>query len=207
MVILLRNIRRLACLMLLMMCATSTQAQKLAVKTNLLYGAYTFTPNLGVEIGLGRRITLDISGGYNPWNLKSDFDNNKKLVHWLGQTELRYWFCRRFSGHFLGIHALGSQYNIAGHELPLLFGKDSRESRYEGWTAGAGISYGYQFILGRRWNLELNIGAGYAYMRYDRYNCIHCGRKTESNTERHYFGPTRAGVSLIYIIKQGGKRR
>lgn len=33
--------------------------------------------------------------------------------------EYRYWTCERFSGHFGGIHIIGTQYNIAGHHLPL----------------------------------------------------------------------------------------
>ena len=58
-------------------------AQKAAVKTNLLYGVYTRTPNLGMEFALGDRHTLDLGGGYNPWNWKGSPGDNKKLVHWL----------------------------------------------------------------------------------------------------------------------------
>ena len=55
-------------------------AQKAAVKTNLLYDA-TSTLNLGVEFGLARRWTLDVSGNYNPWT----FSENRKMKHWLVQ--------------------------------------------------------------------------------------------------------------------------
>lgn len=175
-------------------------AQKVAVKTNLLYGGYTYTPNLSVELGLGPKSTLDLGGGYNWFNLKGTESSNKKLVHWLAQAEYRYWLCQKFNGHFFGIHALGSQYNISQHELPLLFGKGSKDYRYEGWAAGAGVSYGYQFILGKRWNLEANIGVGYARLQYDKYECKTCGDKIGSEG-RNYFGPTKAGISLIYIIK------
>lgn len=180
--------------------ATVSNAQTVAVKTNLLYGAYTYTPNLSIEIGLGKKSTLDIGGGYNPWNLQGTEQGNKKLVHWLGNIEYRYWLCQRFNGHFFGVHALGSQYNISQHELPLLFGKGSKEFRYEGWAAGAGISYGYQWVVGRRWNIEANIGIGYARLQYDKYECKNCGSKL-GNEVRNYFGPTKAGISLIYIIK------
>lgn len=174
-------------------------AQDVAIKTNLFYGGYTYTPNLGVEVALGKRSTLDIGGGYNPWNLKGSKTDNKKLVHWLGNIEYRYWLCQKFNGHFFGVHALGSQYNISQHELPLLFGKGSKNYRYEGWAAGVGVSYGYQWILGKHWNLEANIGVGYAYMEYDRYNCVKCGNKVDSPS-RNYFGPTKAGLSLIYVF-------
>lgn len=188
-------------LILFLMClATTVYSQKVAVKTNLLYGGYTFTPNLSMEIGLGRRSTLDIGGGYNPWNLKGSKENNKKLVHWLGEIEYRYWLCERFSGHFFGAHALGTQFNISQHKLPLIFGKDSDKYRYEGYGYGGGLSYGYHWILGKRWSLEAQIGVGYARLDYDKYECKTCGEKIGPET-RNYFGPTKAGVSLIYIIK------
>lgn len=173
---------------------------EVGIKTNLLYGGYTYTPNLGLEIGLGKHTTLELSGGYNPWNLDGLKNDNKKLVHWMVQAEFRYFLCERFNGHFFGVHALGGQYNIAGHELPLLLGKGSKDFRHEGSALGAGISYGYQLVMGKRWNLEFTIGIGYAHLRYDKYNCPKCGEKLGTFT-RNYFGPTKAGISLIYIIK------
>ncbi|MEG1934541.1 MAG: DUF3575 domain-containing protein [Rikenellaceae bacterium] len=178
----------------------ATAQGTLGVKTNLLYGASTFTPNLGVEIGLGKRTTLDVSGGYNWINLKAKRDNNKKMVHWLVQPEFRYFLCERFNGHFFGVHALYSEYNIGGHNLPMLLGKGSKEFRYEGTAFGAGLSYGYQLMLHKHWNLEFNIGFGYAHLSHDKYNCPSCGKKIGVET-KNYFGPTKAGVSLIYVIK------
>ncbi len=181
--------------------AVNVHAQSIAAKTNLFYAAYSFTPNLGVEWGLGGKTTLELSGGYNPWGLEGSEVNNKKTVHWMAQGEVRYWPCRRFDGHFFGVHALGSKYNISEHNLPLLFGKNSENYRYQGWAAGAGVSYGYQFLLGRRWNLELNLGVGYARMRYTQYDCDHCGDKIRTES-KNYFGPTRAGITLVYLIKR-----
>lgn len=194
--------RLLTLLILSLTVVSSAMAQgEVGVKTNLLYGAGAFTPNLGVEIGLGRRTTLDISGGYNWFNLDGKKNDNKKLVHWMVQPEFRYFLCEKFNGHFFGVHALYSQYNIGGHNLPMLFGKGSDAYRHEGWATGAGISYGYQLMLGRSWNLEFNIGVGYAQLKYDKYDCPKCGEKVGTET-KHYFGPTKAGVSLIWIINK-----
>ena len=54
-------------LLILVSLASYLRAQDIAIKTNLLYGAYTYTPNLSLEVGLGKRSTLDLGGGYNPW--------------------------------------------------------------------------------------------------------------------------------------------
>lgn len=164
--------------------------QKVAVKTNALYWATT-TPNLAVEFGLGPRTTLDVAGGYNPFT----FSDNKKLKHYLIQPEVRHWFCERFAGWFLGIHAHGGEFNVGGIG-PFTTIKDHR---YEGWFAGAGIGFGYQWVFSPRWGLEAEIGAGYAYLDYDKYPCEKCGRKLDSG-HRHYFGPTRLSISLVYNL-------
>lgn len=100
------------------------QAQEVAVKTNLLYDATT-TLNLGVEIGLGTKMTLDISGNYNPWRF-----HDYRLKHGLIQPELRYWTCEKFNGHFFGLHGFYGKYNVGG--LP--FNSNMRHNRYRAFV-------------------------------------------------------------------------
>ncbi|GAB6118864.1 DUF3575 domain-containing protein [Dysgonomonas termitidis] len=174
---------------------TPLSSPRLAVKTNLLYDATT-TFNLGLEVRLKNRYTLDIPVNYNPFT----YSGNKKLKHILVQPELRYWFCEPFFSHFIGVHALYANYNVGAIKLPLNLYPGLETGRYRGDIFGMGISYGYQWMLSPRWNIEATIGLGYAYTDYDRYECKTCGKLLESGS-RHYFGPTKAGISLIYIIK------
>ena len=179
-------------------------AQKAAIKSNLLYDATT-SLNLGLEVGLGERSTLDISGNINPWT----FSGNRKMKHWLLQPEYRIWTCSRFSGAFWGFSTHLAQYNFGGM-LPWgfhsgkMFGtienRQILDNRYEGWLAGGGVSYGYHWMLSPRWNLEASIGAGYARIHYDKYPCTNCGTKLDEG-KYNYWGVTKAAVSLIYIIK------
>lgn len=169
-------------------------AQHFAIKNNLVYDA-TLTPNLGMEVGLGKRVTLDISAGYNPF----EFNNGKQFKHWLVQPELRIWTCEKFNGTFFGIHALGGQYNVAGIKLPFGVFKELRDHRYDGYLYGGGISIGHQWILSKRWGLEAEIGAGYARMHYDKYPCGDCGTKLETGNH-NYWGVTKAAISFIYFI-------
>ncbi len=170
-------------------------AQKVGVKTNLLYDATT-TANLGLEIGLARQWTLDVSGNYNGWTSSE----TRKFKHWLIQPEARYWFCQKFNGHFLGLHGHYSKFNMGGFKLPFGLYKGLRDNRYQGDLYGAGLSYGYHWILGKRWGFEATIGAGYARINYDRIQCKTCGDKTGPH-HKNYWGPTKAGISLIYLIK------
>jgi hypothetical protein len=173
------------------------QRSKLALKSNLLYGLGTLTPNLRAELGLGYRTTLEAGLAYNGRNLEGSVENNRKLVHGIAIAEFRYWLCERFDGHFFGVHALGGFYNISGHKIPILFDK---EYRYEGTGAGAGISYGYSLPLSPRWGVEFNVGVGVARLKYDKYGCDKCD-ELEGRYNRTYLGPTRAAINLVFIIK------
>lgn len=188
-----------AALFLMMAHVTDLRAQKVAIKTNLLYDV-TATVNAGVEVALAPRWTLDVSGNFNGWTMPQE----RRWKHWLVQPEARYWFCDRFSGHFLGVHLHSGQYNVGGLDNNISFlGSDFSglgDYRYQGWFVGAGVAYGYTVILGRHWNMEFEIGAGYAYTRFDQFNCAGCGRKINEDMNHHYFGPTKAAINLVYVF-------
>lgn len=165
----------------------------LGVKSNLLYDA-TATLNAGVEFGLSRHWSLDVSANYNPWT----FSDNRKWKHLLVQPELRYWLRHRFSGHFLGLHSGWMKYNVGGIALPGI--GNSRNSRYEGTATGIGLAYGYSWRLSGRWALEVSAGAGWIYTRYDRFRCALCGVREESNSTASRFAPTKAALSIVYML-------
>lgn len=170
-------------------------SQVVGIKNNLIYDA-TLTPNLGLEIGLGKKKTLDINVGYNPFT----FSDHKKFKHWLVQPEFRWWSCEKFNGFFWGIHAHGGQFSVAGNHLPFGVFPNLKGYMYEGHLYGGGISIGYQWILGKRWNLEASIGGGYARIHYDKYPCAECGEKIKTDNF-NYWGPTKATISFIYLIR------
>lgn len=194
--------KKSTCLLLLFLAMFFVQeikAQKVAVKTNIVYDAAA-NVNAGLEFGLAKRWTLDLSGNLNVW----DMSHGRKWKHWFVQPELRYWFCDRFAGHFMALHIHGGQYNIGGLDNDLEFlGTDfSRlgDSRFQGWFAGAGLAYGYTWILGEHWNVEAEVGFGYSYTRYDRFECVGCGKKVDEDKEHHYVGPTKAAINLVYLF-------
>lgn len=177
--------------------------QELALKTNVLTWATT-TTNLSLEIGLGLKTSLDLTGTYNPWEFGSK-DSNKKIKHWSVSPELRFWVYEKWDGHFFGLHPFYAYYNAGGIKLPLGIFPGLENYRYQGYAAGFGLSYGYQWYLGPHWNLEATFGFGYAYLNYDRYDCRKCGRHLEKGT-KHYFGPTKIGLSFTYLFKSKNKR-
>lgn len=170
--------------------ALPLRGQHITIKSNLLYWATT-TPNMGFEFRLGKKLSVDLWGAYNAW----EFNNDMSLKHYLVQPELRYWPCQTFEGHFFGLHGHYGHFNIGN--IPFIPGLE--ETNYRGELYGGGLTWGYHWVIGRHWGLEAFIGAGYAYMEYDKYVCYDC-TEVIATYRRHYFGPTRAGVSLIFFI-------
>lgn len=158
-------------------------AQNSGIKTNGLFWLTT-TQNIGLEFAIGPKTTIELQAAYNPWT----FRDNKKMRFWLAQPEIRYWFCERLEGHFMGVHLHGAQF----------FG-GFKDQRYDGYLAGGGITYGYDWILSAHWNIEALIGIGYARLWYDKSQRIYC-EKCKTPVRENYFGPTRLALSLIYLF-------
>ncbi len=191
--------RKLLATFIVMLSATvSLMAQTTVIKTNLLYDL-TANANVAVETAVAPKWTFDMSANLNLWK----FSGGKQWRNYVLQPEMRYWFCNRFAGHFVGGHLLGGQYNIGNVDLDFkMLGTDFsklKDTRYQGWFAGAGVVYGYDWILSRHWNLEAEIGLGWTYTRYDRYPGAVCGTKLESG-HHNYFGPTKLAVNLVYVF-------
>lgn len=178
--------------------AVSASAQQVALKTNLLSDAFT-NINLGLEVQTAPKWSFDIAGDYNGWT----FSDNRKWKHWAVQPEMRYWLCEAFSGNFFGLEAHGGQYNIGNipHGFNFLgtdFGR-LKDSRYQGWFAGLGLTWGHAWILAAHWNIEVEAGLGWSYTRSDVYPCGKCGTK-EGLKVHNYVGLTKLALNLEYVF-------
>lgn len=176
----------------------TADAQKVALKTNLISDAVT-SPNIGAEFRLARKWTFDITGQINAWNI-----HERRWRHWMVMPEGRWWFCETFQGSFWALHVLGGHYNVGNirnnvHFLGSNFSELS-DHRFQGWAVGAGIGYGYDWILSKHWNLEFEIGLGWIYTRYDKYPCAECGTVEEKDRPHNYYGPTKLALSIEYLF-------
>ena len=170
---------------------------RLAIKSNMLYNLTT-TPSIGIELRLGKKVTFDAPFHINPWFI--DKEKNSKFKFLLVQPQFRLWTCESFNGHFFGIHGHYAFYNVGALPTsPIPFTDKMNKYRFQGHLYGAGISYGFQWILGKRWGFEFEIGGGYARLEYDEFDCLPCA--TEFQIKRKdYWGVTKAGISLMYFI-------
>ena len=105
--------KRILFLFVTLFASTLLYSQVVGVKTNLVMDAMKII-NLGAEVGLSKKLTLDLYANYNPWKYK-----DQKMMKMLAiQPELRYWFCDKFNGHFVGFHVHGGVYQAAAINMP-----------------------------------------------------------------------------------------
>ena len=178
-----------------------------AVKTNLLYDV-ALIPNIGAELYIGGRLTLGADVFYT-W-LSSD-SRHRYWQGYGGYFTIRHYFGKNtkhstlntkhstlnsklFSGHHLGAYVLALTYDVE-------FGGKGYQAEKLGW--GGGLEYGYSLPIGRRLNLDFSIGIGYQTGDYKTYEPIDDHYVWQSTNKRHYFGPTKAEVSLKWLL--GGK--
>ena len=162
---------------------------ELRVKTNGALLMMTVL-NVGAEVCLGEKISLDLPLVYNPVTIARRYKLRTVFV----QPEVRYWFKDTKYGHFIGLHGGVGWYNVA------LF-SDTRYQDRKGRTPmwNIGLSYGYAMPLTKRLGLEFTVGAGYNHTRYDMFYNIPNGALYDTRTLSRW-GITRAGINLIYNI-------
>lgn len=111
--------KRILFLFVTLFASTLLYSQVVGVKTNLVMDAMKMI-NLGAEVGLSKKLTLDLYANYNPWKYK-----DQKMMKMLAiQPELRYWFCDKFNGHFVGFHVHGGVYQAAAINMPGASGRN-----------------------------------------------------------------------------------
>lgn len=176
--------KRLLFIFFVTIAVTSAKAQFYSVKTNLLGLA---TTNLNVEGGVSihRNWSLHLPINYNPWV----FNKNKRFQNITIQPGVRYWFLESFSHSFIGLHSMYSRYHIGGFN----------KYRYDGYGAGAGLSYGYSMILNKKWNLEFEGGVACLWTKYTKYECKKCGTP-QNDFEGIRIIPSKIAVSLVYLF-------
>lgn len=144
------------------------------LRTNLIYGA-TLTPNLGFDYRIGRRSSLGLNAGFNPFPLSET--NDRKWRHLLLAPELRFWGREAFETRqlYFGLNGIYSHFNVSDVKFPFGLYKSVRDGRLQGDLAALGIFVGYTWRLGRTFRLEAEAGIGGGYSWAKEYDCGHCG--------------------------------
>lgn len=163
-----------------------------AIKTNALYDIL-ITPNIGVEFGY-KKYSLAANWMYAWW--KSDPDRWYHRTYG-GDIALRRWFGkertdnRPFTGFHAGIYAQMLTYDFIYGDRGYLGDK---------WSYGLGVEGGWSKALGERLNLDLNLGVGYLWGEYMEYIPVDGCYVWQATNNRRWIGPTKAEVSLVWLL-------
>ena len=170
-------------------------AQRVTISNNLLYDAW-LTPNLRVGVRLAPHWSAGLTAGFRPW--PTDDETTRKWRHLLLSPEVRYWTDSVDVHHFFGASLIYSHYNVGGVKFPFGMYPSVRDERRQGDLGALGLFYGYSWPLGRFWNVEGLVGAAVGYTAFDRYPCVHCGKKIGS-AKKVFFLPLVA-LNIVYNI-------
>ncbi len=103
----------------------------------------------------------------------------------------RYWLYEAFVGHFFG-----GQLSYVDYDL------GSRTQRYDGRAYGIGLSYGYAWMLSKRWNVSVEAGFGLFHTNDTRRDLTvgDWDDKYVYRNRRWTLTPSRLEVSFSYLF-------
>ncbi len=172
----------------------------MAVKTNMLYDVLV-VPNIGVEFYLGKNWSVSGNWMYGWW------DKSSKHRYWRvygGDIAIRKWLGKKatekpLTGHHLGLYGQLFTFDFEWGGTGYMGGRPG-ETLWDSPNYAVGVEYGYSLPVARRLNIDFSVGVGYWGGKYYTYSPLDGHDVWESTKNRHWFGPTKAEVSLVWLL-------
>lgn len=155
-----------------------------SLRANLLRWA-TLTPDLGLEWRVSPRVGILVDGSYTSWSWKG---GDRRYALWEVNPEVRYYMWHQKRGY------IGAMYKAGAFNFKL--GGTGRQ----GDLMGGGVTGGYRLCVSDAVSFDFSLGLGYVRAEYDRYALIDGVRVRNGNEVKNWWGPTRAGVTLVWTI-------
>ncbi len=185
----------------------------MGLKTNMLYDALLL-PNIGAEFYVGKNISLTADWMYGWW------DRDRTHYYWRaygGNIGARWWFGKKahekpLTGHHLGLFAGVITYDFELGKGGIMGGLPHK-TLWDRCNFISGIEYGYSLPVAKRLNIDFSLALGYMGGKYLKYEPKYGFYIWQSTHRLHWFGPTKAEISLVWLIgcdnynrSKGGKR-
>ena len=159
----------------------------MALKTNMLYDVLA-VPNIGVEFYLGKNWSISGNWMYGWWKKKSSLGkkaNEKPLT-----------------GHHIGIYGQAFTYDFEWGGKGYMGGEPGG-TLWDKTNYAAGVEYGYSLPVANRLNIDFTLGVGYWGGKYYEYIPLDGHYVWQATKKRHWFGPTKAEISLVWLLGKG----
>lgn len=176
-------------------------------KTNLLYDLLG-VPNVGFEVYVGGNFSVGGNWMYAWW--KSDTRHRFWRIYG-GDLAVRYWFGREaekkpLSGHHVGVYGQVFTYDFELGGRGYLGGEPGG-TLMDKVNYAAGVEYGYSLPVARRLNIDFTVGVGYWGGIYQEYLPLDGHYVWQSTKNRRWFGPTKAEISLVWLLGRSNINR
>lgn len=173
------------------------------IRTNMLYDA-ALVPNLGVDFYLGRNISVGGNWQYAWWSKDS---RHRYWRLYGGDINARWWFGSQahekpLTGHHLGVYAQMLTYDFEFGNKGYMAGKPGH-SMWDRASWGVGAEYGFSLPIARHFNIDFTLGVGYLGGTVLDYQVIDGHYVWQATKRRHWFGPTKAEISLVWLLGRG----
>lgn len=162
----------------------TTGIRHFSIRTDLLRWA-TLTPDFGIEWRISRHMGIAVNGSWTSWSWNN---KDRRYALWEVAPEVRWYLGKEKRGYIGAVYKTGEfNYKFSG-------------TGRQGDLMGGGIVGGYQLKLSKVLALDFSLGLGYLHADYDKYTVIddvrvRCGKGTKD-----WWGPTQAGVTLVWAI-------
>lgn len=170
---------------------------RIFVYTNLLYDA-ALTPNIGVGVSVTDRLTVLADWMFARWS------NHDKRRYWRiygGDVEVRYRIGKNKVGSPLGGHHIGAYGSIACYDFQT--GRTHKGVLSDKYNYAVGLSYTYALPVTTHLNIDFSLGVGYLWGTYKKHIPMDDCDVWLSTHKMGWFGPTKVGVSLVWLIGNG----
>ena len=172
----------------------------LGLKTNLI-SDILLIPHIGADLYIGKNWSLTADWMYGWW------DKDRTHHYWRaygGTLGVRKWFGKKASekpltGHHVGIYAGVVTYDFEFGGRGYMGGRP-HGTLWDRCNFVGGVEYGYSMPVSRRINIDFSIGFGYLGGRYLEYVPKDGFYMWESTHHLNWFGPTKAEVSVVWLI-------
>ena len=174
-----------------------------ALKTNALYDI-ALVPNIGAEFHWGKDWSVGANWMYAWWNRDA---SHKYWRVYGGDLYVRKWFGKKaqsetFAGHHAGLYVQALTYDFCLGNRGYMGGEPGGNF-WDKVSYAAGVEYGYSFPIARRLNLDFTVGVGYLQGNYHEYKVVDDCYVWQATKNRKWFGPTKAEVSLVWLLGKG----
>lgn len=167
------------------------KAQRVAVSTNAGDWLWFGTANLNASVALGRRVSLEVGGKYNPWTFsKGDPERQFQQRQRSASLGVRVWPWHVYSGWWIDGRAKWQEFNRTA--------LNSRQTT-EGTGYGGSLSAGYSIMAGKHVNFEFGLGLWGGRQDYVVYACPSCGRIVDEGS-RFFVLPNEIVASFVYVF-------